>query len=188
MDINGVIFSNPKGAFMVGVNSIGKSTIIKRIIEGVKKDKIIIDGTEHNVVHIDSENILGDLVNGTNSIEKKTLKSVLEMVSTSVPQPAGLFDMGILTAYKANIQSLATANNKTNVMNSGMDIKYKTSVKTQELVALKMEIEFGGVTYQLDNASSGVKMLVGLLLKGLESGGNNQLILIDEIESFLHPE
>lgn len=188
MNINGINFSNPKGAFMVGVNSIGKSTIIKRIIEGVKKNKINIDGNEYDVLHIDSENILGELVDGVNSIEKKIKKSVLGEVNTTSPQPSNLFDPTVLSTYNTNTQLIASSKNETNVMNSGINIKYKTSVQTQNLVSLEMEVELNGVIYSLEKASSGVKMLVALLLKGLEASVGNQLILIDEIESFLHPE
>ena len=180
-------FKMDKGAILVGPNSTGKSTILNRISKN-KKVKIEIneETEEYTVKKITSETSQKDNFDGLKSTNSIILKNKIKLIEKENLAKEKLNPL--LEKEHEEIKNFLKKENKINIYGSGIDIEYSYEINFN--LDLKLKIKLNDRWYEIDEASTGVKILICFLINEINDTKNTDKIiyLFDEIDAFLHPQ
>lgn len=194
MKIGNLEFSNSKGAIIVGQNMSGKSTILKRIYEltenkGSNKGKINIEGTYFELIYINAESVLSKTYEGKSSLINEYNDKISKSLEIeNIQNKYTIFNENELSNFNNNINEKLSNMNINNILNTGISIKHTSSINRNRLVDFDINIEYKGRLFSINQLSGGAKIIVSILLNQLHTINSSKVILLDEIEAFLHPE
>lgn len=177
-----------KNTIIIGKNSSGKSSFINKIFDSATKGNVaVVDATStstnYAVTKISSENIFVENFNGASSTISKYLKDKKATPSSTPALEAEL--NAVNTALNTSYSSLL----KSNIFGTGAEISFESRINSiDHFFDISPKITLNGVEYDISKASSGVKSLVAFVLKEIDSSAaTNRILLLDEIDAFLHP-
>ncbi|MGL5733155.1 MAG: ATP-dependent nuclease, partial [Metamycoplasmataceae bacterium] len=183
-------FLNEKGAIIIGLNGSGKSSVLKKIKEDVKKNKIVVEKNNENeereIIFIDSVDNIGKATEGIRSLVSVKIKQIKEKIVKNNEEILVNLKKSANEEFEEANQQLKM-HEKREIFNSGITLNYGLEINND--VNILPSIRFNNIDYDLEKASTGIKALVSLFINGLEGDDiSNKVIVIDEIENFLHPE
>lgn len=172
-----------KTTILIGPNGSGKTMTINALQNADK----FIDPTSSTEVPITVyragiENLKDDIDSAKAEYKSAIASTRLLMESTAVSNEA-IIDAEVATAL-AQLQTVATANNS-DIISPNLRINY--SVEKASYFNLKPSFEFNGRIYELKDLPSGARKLIHFYFQTRDMIGGKKLILLDEIDSMLHP-
>lgn len=174
-----------KNTILIGENGSGKSSLIDKLND---INEIEFSGTtilfdpKIDILKVTNEN-LKDSVDGAKAVFKKEIEA-LEYHAIRVTIPSTVTSHPDLVAL---VSDLNTTHGKSEDIISSK-LKWNVSYAINDaLIKTICKFEFGGSTYDISALPSGVRKLIDIYFSTKGASTNKKLVLLDEVDNFLHP-